>query len=78
MNADSGFFVTLISARIMQVIIRHLEREVRAIRDLLITRLNIKEVSENITNNLQVSLYWFDLALAQNTHQMLVLFLGLL
>lgn len=78
MNADSGFFVTLISARIMQVIIRHLGREVRAIRDLLITRLNIKEVSENITNNLQASLYWFDLALAQNTHQMLVLFLGLL
>lgn len=43
----------------MRVIIRRLEREVRAIRDLLITRLSIKEASENITNNLQVNLYWF-------------------
>ncbi len=41
----------------MQVIIRHLGREVRAIRDLLITRLSIKEASENITNNAQVNPY---------------------
>ena len=61
----------------MQVIIRHLGREVRAIRDLLITCLSIKEASENITNNAQVNPYWFDLALAQNTHLMLVLFLAL-
>lgn len=47
----------------MQVIIRHLGREVRAIRDLFITCLNIKEASENITNNAQVNLYYYCLTL---------------
>ena len=57
---------------IMQVIIRHLGREVRAIRDLLITRLSTKEVSENITNNAQASLYWFDLNLDLRIHHSFV------
>ena len=56
---------------IMQVIIRHLEREAR-IRDLFITCLNIKEASENITNNAQVNPYWFDLALVLCIHHYFV------
>ena len=57
---------------IMRVIIRHLGREVRAIRDLLITCLSIKEGSENITSTQTVILYWFDLLIISHTHRFVV------
>lgn len=72
MNASSGFFVAVINAKNNTDYYSHLGREVRAIRDLLITRLSTKEVNENITNNAQASLYWFDLNLDLRIHHSFV------
>lgn len=83
MNANSGFFVDQFRHSLHHNennagYYSHLGREVRAIRDLLITCLSIKEASENITNNLQASLYLFDLNLDLCIHHYFVRVLFLL
>ena len=50
MNASSGFFVAVINAKNNTDYYSHFEKAVRAIRDLPVMCLSIKEASENITS----------------------------
>lgn len=72
MNASSGFFVAVINAKNNTDYYSHFEKAVRAIRDLPVMCLSIKEASENITSNAQASLYWFDLNLDLRIHHSFV------